>query len=138
MEERPDDCRRHSGSRKQHAASGRVGMREPLQSENEEDRSRQIAELDVNVHFEFPFLEAGLVGTSRLNIFSIRSVIMNPPITLIDAEITAMKPSHVAIGLSLLCPRPATTIAPTTEIAESAFVADISGVCSRGGTREMI
>ena len=98
-------------------------MRESLQSKDKQDGSSEVTELDVDIHFEFPFFPAGFTGGSRLNIFNMRSVIMNPPITLIEAEITAMKPSHVATGLSLACPRPATTIAPTTEIAESALVA---------------
>src|SRR5438045_9297826 len=62
-----------------------------------------------------------------------RSVIRNPPTTLITAAVTAMKPRT---RLSMLAfPAPATRIAPTTEIAEIALVSDISGVCSSGDTR---
>ena len=58
----------------------------------------------------------------RLNILSMRSVIMNPPTTLIVEATTAMKPSVV-----LRVPRsaPAATSEPTSEMPEMAFVADI-------------
>src|SRR5437868_14818977 len=111
-------------------------MREPFEAEDEENRSSQVSELDVDVHFALPFFSAGFTGISRLNILSMRSVMRKPPITLIEAEITAMNPSQVLSEL-MLC-RPATTSAPTTEIADSALVADISGVCRSGGTREII
>src|SRR5579863_6028693 len=39
--------------------------------------------------------------------------------------------------LGVLCSLPAARRAPTTEIAEMALVADMSGVCKSGGTREM-
>jgi hypothetical protein len=45
-----------------------------------------------------------------------------------------MKPRIV---LTVLYRAPAVTIEPTKEIPEIAFVADISGVCSSGGTREI-
>ena len=63
-----------------------------------------------------------------------RSVMMNPPTTLIVAAVTAMKPSMV---LTVLRPAPAATSEPTSEMPEIALVADISGVCSSGGTRVM-
>src|SRR5262245_14388430 len=69
-----------------------------------------------------------------LNILSIRSVITNPPTTFVVEHTTAIKPRIVA---TLLWPEPAITIEPTREIPEIAFVADINGVCSNGGTREM-
>src|SRR3954468_8207520 len=71
---------------------------------------------------------------SRRNIFSMRSVMRNPPTTFVLAHTTPMNPSAVAT-----VPRfaPAATIEPTSEMPEMAFVADISGVCSSGGTRGM-
>jgi hypothetical protein len=39
--------------------------------------------------------------------------------------------------LDLLYPAPAITIDPIREIPKMAFVADISSVCNKGGTREM-
>ena len=54
--------------------------------------------------------------------------------TLVLAQTTATNPSIVLV---VLCPAPAVTIDPTSEMPEIAFVADISGVCSNGGTREI-
>ena len=48
------------------------------------------------------------------------------------AHTTATKPRIVA---TLLRCEPAATSEPTSEMPEIAFVADISGVCSSGGTR---
>ena len=60
---------------------------------------------------------------------------MNPPTTLIVAAVTATKPKKV---LNPLYGPPAATSEPTSEMPEMAFVADISGVCSRAGTLVMI
>ena len=46
-----------------------------------------------------------------------------------------MKPRIV---LTVLYRAPAVTIEPTKEIPEIALVADISGVCSNGGTRDIV
>ena len=72
--------------------------------------------------------------SARWNIFSMRSVMMNPPTTLMVAEATAMVPSTV---LTVPWSDPAATSDPTSEIPEIALVADMSGVCSSGGTRVM-
>src|SRR4051812_34738941 len=68
----------------------------------------------------------------RLNIASMRLVMMNPPTTLMVAVVTATVPRMV---LTMLRPAPAATSEPTSEIPEIAFVADMSGVCSSGGAR---
>ena len=94
-EERPHNGCGHPSRSEQHAASCRIGMCEPLQAKDKQDRCEEIARLDVDVQFELPFLPVAFVGISRLNIRSIRSVIRNPPMTLIEAEITATKPSQV-------------------------------------------
>jgi hypothetical protein len=70
----------------------------------------------------------------RLNILNMRSVITNPPTTFVLAQTTATNPRIVLV---VLCPAPAVTIDPTSEMPEIAFVADINGVCNRGGTREI-
>ena len=57
---------------------------------------------------------------------------MNPPTTLMVAAATATNPSTV---LTVPWSEPAATSDPTSEIPEMAFVADMSGVCSSGGTR---
>src|SRR6185312_11288280 len=137
IEQRSHDGSGHARCCQQHSPAGRIGMGKPLQSKYEQNGSREVGELNVDVQAAFPFwaLSPGFTGISRLNIFSMRSVIRNPPITLIEAETTATNPSQVLMGLSLC--RPAITMAPTTEIADRALVADIRGVCRSGGTREI-
>ena len=68
---------------------------------------------------------------------SMRSVITNPPTTLVVEQTTAINPRIVATMLWCGPVPPAITIDPTKEIPEMAFVADIKGVCSSGGTREI-
>ena len=63
-----------------------------------------------------------------------RSVMMNPPTTLIVAAVTATTPRIVLVRLYFA---PAVTIDPISEMPEIAFVADMSGVWRSGGTREM-
>src|SRR5262245_54701383 len=77
---------------------------------------------------------ADCASRSLLNMASMRSVIRKPPTTLVAEQQTAMKPSMI---LSQSCISPTTTREPISEMPEMALVADISGVCSRGGTREM-
>ena len=72
-----------------------------------------------------------------LNMRSIRSVITNPPTTLVVEHTTAMNPRTIATLLWCGPVPPAITIDPTSEMPEIAFVADIRGVCKSGGTREM-
>src|SRR5580704_6199217 len=67
-----------------------------------------------------------------LNMLSIRSVMTKPPTMLLKEAATATKPSMVASFVSC---RPAMMMAATTTMASSAFVNDISGVCSSGETR---
>src|SRR5262245_28287707 len=112
-------------------------MAQSFQTEDKKDRGEQIAEFDkiIAVHqrcSSFPPEAPPLIRS--LNILSMRSVIINPPTTLIIAETTAMKPRNLLTSLYF---PPAVRIEPTTEIAEMALVADINGVCNRGGTREM-
>ena len=71
-------------------------------------------------------------GRLDLNIFSMRSVIKKPPTTLLVAATMAMVPRTV--DSVLLC-SPTNKMAPTTAMASSAFVSDMSGVCSKGETR---
>src|SRR5206468_6170889 len=74
------------------------------------------------------------LGTSRLNILNIRSVIKKPPTMFDVAHTTAMKPSTVA---TRFCCEPAAISDPTSEIPEIAFVAAINGVCNSDGTLEI-
>src|SRR5580692_10385665 len=75
-----------------------------------------------------------LFGRLLLNILSMRSVIRNPPTTLLVAATMAIVPRTVA---NVLLRSPTITIAPTTAMASSALVSDISGVCSKGETWRM-
>ena len=65
---------------------------------------------------------------------SMRSVIRKPPTTFVEEQPTAMKPRMI---LAQSCISPTTTREPISEMPEMALVADMSGVCSKGGTREM-
>src|SRR5580704_9845701 len=73
-------------------------------------------------------------GRLELNIFSMRSVIKKPPTTLLVAATMAMVPRTV--DSVLLC-WPTNKMAPTTAMASSAFVNDMSGVCRRGEMRRI-
>src|SRR5262249_30116218 len=79
------------------------------------------------------FLGGSLPGFFR-NILSMRSVIRNPPTTLIVAAATATVPRIVE---SVVFPSPATTSDATSEMPEIAFVKAINGVCRSCGTFEM-
>ena len=71
-------------------------------------------------------------GSRLWNIFSMRSVIMKPPITLMEEAVTAMVPRMVASRVS---PAPAITRDPTRAMPLMALVNDIRGVCNSFGTR---
>src|ERR1700722_8994750 len=73
----------------------------------------------------------GLVGRLVLNILSMGSGLTKPPTTLLVAATMAITPSTVA---NVLFFSPTRTIAPTTAIASSALVSDMSGVCRSGET----
>src|SRR3954465_5842972 len=129
LHQRADNREQHAESGVVHAAARFFRRCEPLQPENEQDRRRQVHRFDeVGPHF----LSVSTTRSVRLSMRSMRSVMMNPPTTLIVAEVTATKPRMVAT-----CPwsEPAATNEPTSEMPEIALVADINGVCSRGGTR---
>ena len=74
-------------------------------------------------------------GRLVLNILSMRSVIRKPPTTLLVAATTGDGAEHRRRECS--CARPTSTMAPTTAMASSALVSDISGVWSSGETRRM-
>src|SRR5262249_13512803 len=128
----------HSQRGHVHSAAGRLRIAQSFQAEDKKDRGEQIAEFDkiIAVHqrcSSFP-PESPPPPIRSLNILSIRSVIINPPTTFIIAEMPAIKSRNLLTSLSFPT---AVRIEPTTEIAEMALVADINGVCKRGGTREI-
>jgi hypothetical protein len=162
VEQRTDDRKHHSQLREEHAPSRTARRAEPLQSEDEKCRGDQVevaqhlAGRDVS-HALDPVQHkrgegeggqrrpghpaalpcgagAAADSASLLNIFSMRSVIRNPPTTLVEEQATAMRPSAVLSGVYWA---PAITSDPTSAMPEMAFVTDISGVCS-SGTRAMM
>src|SRR5215472_254293 len=113
--------------------AGRGRRTHPLERQNEERARDQVNDFD-EVLAACQFVHDFVAGRLLLNIFSMRSVMRNPPTMLLVAAMTAMVPSTAE--RVLLC-SPTSTIAPTTAIASSALVSDISGVCSKGDTRRM-
>src|SRR5579872_7186177 len=139
MEERAENRREHSGGRQDHAAARRIRMAQPFQSENKQDGGGQIGGFKkiAGVHFFSPVLSSVFMASFLRNILSMRSVIRNPPVTLIVAEVTAAHPRIEASRVWFSWLAPAMTREPISEMPEMALVADMSGVCSSGGTREI-
>ena len=109
--------------------------RQPAQAQDEEDRRDEVREADERgVHGVRRLRLRRLAGRPFLNMRSMRSVIMNPPTTLMVAAVTAMKPRTARA--EPWC-APAATSEPTSEMPQMALVPLMSGVCSSGGTREM-
>src|SRR5204862_6203371 len=120
----------HADLARPYARPRRRWRTHPLQRQNEQRAGDQINDLDrvlasseLGVHQDF--VPCGLPGRLDLNILSMRSVMKNPPTTLLFAAMMAITPSTVA---NVLFFSPTSTIAPTTAIASSALVSDISGV----------
>ena len=93
MHQRADNGRQHSGLGQEHSAARRLRMAHRLQAEHEEDRREQIGGFDEvgrRAHLRTTF------SCWRFwNIFSMRSVIPNPPTTLMVEVVTARNPSMV-------------------------------------------
>src|SRR5256712_10283317 len=114
------------------SAPGSARRAHPFQRQNEQRAGDQINDFnDVLISGE---IVHGFVRRLLLNIFSIRSVIRNPPTTLLVAATTAITPSTAE--QVLLC-SPTSTMAPSTAMASSAFVGDFSGVRRRGEIRRI-
>src|SRR3954447_7625153 len=102
MEKRADNSGSHAGRSHNHSAARRIRMAQPLQAKNEQAGSDEVCgfkEILSVAHF----FSSGLsvLGASFLrNILSMRSVIRNPPVTLIMAEVTAAQPR---IDASIWC-----------------------------------
>src|SRR5439155_357067 len=133
VQQRARDGQHHTDLTGPYSVAGSARRAHPSQRQNEERAGDQINDFnDVLISGE---IGHGLVGRLVLNIFSMRSVIRNPPTTLLVAATTAITPSTAE--KVLLC-SPTSTMAPSTAMASSAFVSDISGVCSSGEIRRMI
>src|SRR5260370_24745055 len=111
------------------SASRRRRRTQPLEREDEEGGSNQINDLDDDVRSEQ--VAHGFFGPLALNIFSIRSVIRNPPTMLLVAATIAIVPRIFASMALCAWYSPAIIMAPTTAMASSAFVNDIRGVWGR-------
>src|SRR5262249_16082534 len=132
VQKRSGNGQRHAGFAGKHAAPRGGGRAQPFERENKKRGSNQIRDFNQSVYAHE--VRHDFLGPLDLNIRSIRSVMMNPPTTLLVAATMAIVP-RIAARL-LLC-SPARMIAPTTAMASSALVSDISGVCSSGETRRM-
>ena len=116
MKQRADHGHQHADGGQLHAAAGLVRSGQSLEPEDEQHRGGQIGGLDqILAPIGCGRLDrargparrsptaAGIktfciayFRSWRLNILSIRSVIMKPPTTLIVAAVTARKPKTVA------------------------------------------
>src|SRR5262249_32276976 len=131
-----------SRNRQQHSqltgknASSRGRRRaQPLEGQNEKSRGNQIG--NFNDMLQARKIGHGFFGPLALNILSIRSVMRNPPTMLLVAATIATVPKTFASIAPRAWYSPARRMAPTTAMASSAFVSDISGVCSSGETRRI-
>src|ERR1700735_2169651 len=105
------------------AVAGGSWRAHQLQRKNEQRCGDKISDFDDvlgDLH-----LDHGFFVRLDLNILSMRSVIRQPPTTVLVAATIAIVPSTVENVL--LC-APTRRIAPTTAMASNAFVNDISGV----------
>ena len=132
VEERADDGQQHAGFAGEDAAARGGGRAQPLERQDEQRRRNDVD--DFNDVLTADEVCHGLGALLALNILSMRSVMMNPPTMLLVAATMAMVPRMVA---SWLFCSPARMMAPTTAMASSALVSDISGVCSSGETRRI-
>jgi len=98
------------------AALGRLGMREPLEAQDEENGSADVGGIEEGV-------------AHRWNILSMRCVTRKPPAMLIVARTTAASPTREAAELPFTCSMPPMTMMPLM-----ALVTLMSGVCSAGVT----
>src|ERR1700739_3469097 len=129
-----------AGNREQHsqfagpdAMARRSRRTHPLQRQNEQRACDQINDFDWKL-VSSEFVHGFVAGRLDLNIFSMRSVMRNPPTMLLVAATTAIVPR---IGDRALLCSPTRTLEPTTAMASRAFVSDMSGVCSSGDTRRI-
>src|ERR1019366_7568552 len=130
IQQRAHNCQQHAELAGPHTVPRGGRTAHELQRKNEQRRRNQIREFDEVLAMQ----HYGFCGLLDLNIFSMRSVIRNPPTTLLVAATIAIVPRTVE---SVVLCSPAMMIAPTTAIASRAFVKDISGVCSKGVMRRI-
>src|SRR5690606_19569857 len=123
------------------AAHRRLRAGQPHQAVDEQRERDDVEDRDESVHQERPFpfdailSAAGACGLV-LNMPSIRSVTRKPPTTLImpNAIATTRMIASTTDGFSRC---PSTIRPPSSTMPWTAFVPDISGVCSVLGTFEI-
>src|SRR5690606_31188013 len=135
VEQRDGDGGEHA-DRAEHVARARgLGGAEPLEAEDEQRRGDEVRRVnDERQDGSFGLCDHCPPSCGFLNIWSMRSVTMKPPTTLMVARATAATPITVLSGDSR---RPATMTAPTRVMPEIALEPDISGVCRICGTLVM-
>ena len=97
-DEGADDGGEHAAFGQEHAAARSLGMRHALERKDEEDGSDQVGgfhEVGGQGHLATP-ASAGFASLRLLNILSMRSVMPNPPTTLMVAVVTATNPRMCA------------------------------------------
>src|ERR1700753_3435633 len=92
MQQCPGDGQQHAYFASPHAATRRGRRTHPLQRQNEQRRGDEVGHFDElrgrALHHDF-------LGPLALNIFSMRSVMRNPPTMLLVAATMAMVPRTV-------------------------------------------
>src|SRR5438876_10364766 len=115
MQQRARDGQHHTDLTGPYSAAGSARRAHPSQRQNEERAGDQINDVnDVLISGE---IGHGLVGRLVLNIFSMRSVIRNPPTTLLVAATTAFTSRTAENGL--LCTPNRTMVARTPNVSRS-------------------
>src|SRR6266540_2848025 len=93
LQEGAHDRDEHPDRRELHAPPGPVGDREAAQAQDEEEGRREVGGLDEHRPGSHRLAPPG--RPPRRNILSMRSVMMNPPTTLMVAQVTATNPRIV-------------------------------------------
>src|SRR5882724_4670730 len=125
MEESSCDGERHTQLACENTAPGGSRSAHPHQGQDEKRCGDEVCDLDQQIAAENS--AHAFFAPLGLNIFSMRSVMRNPPTMLLVAETIAIVPKTAA---SVFLCSPARMMAPTT-----AMVRDISGVCKSGVIR---
>src|SRR5882672_3327070 len=131
VEQSSHDGQEHAKLARPDPVARRGWRTHPLERHHEQSRGNEVRKFDNRIGWEWSH---GFGLRLALNIFNMRSVMKKPPTTLLVAATMAMVPRTVE---SVVLCSPARRIAPTTAIASSALVRDISGVCRSGETRRM-
>src|SRR5262249_19580855 len=91
MEQRAKDSGGHTGCGQDHPASGSIRMAQAPQAQNKQAGGDQVCGFE-KILCVGHFFSSALAASFLRNIFSMRSVMRKPPVTLIMAEVTARPP----------------------------------------------